>query len=227
MRKPAPSRPEVELGPREQALMRASVTQLWPIDQAALNACISRCRLRLLARGEFLLRAGEPATHAGVLLTGLLREYFQLEDGSERTKAFVLEGDPTGSLADLMADGCSRASIVAEEPARLVTVPFTEMRALALQYPAWKEYGARLLERLFLRKAEREYELLGLSAEARYQLFLRKFPGLSARVKARHIASYVGITPVHLSRLRRRARSRPHPENPSPEAGLPALRRKR
>jgi hypothetical protein len=59
---------------------------------------------------------------------------------------------------------------------------------------------------LFLRKSEREFELLGLDAKARYDVFLRKFPGLSARVPDRHVASYLGITPVHLSRLRNRNR---------------------
>lgn len=58
-------------------------------------------------------------------------------------------------------------------------------------------------------KAEREYEFLCLSAEERYAAFSARHRGLEARVSGRHIASFLGITPVHLSRLRaRRARSR-------------------
>ena len=60
---------------------------------------------------------------------------------------------------------------------------------------------------MLLDKAEREYELLGLDAAARYALFAERFPGLEARVAARHVASYLGITGVHLSRLRRRRRA--------------------
>ena len=112
------------------------------------------------------------------------------------------------------------------------------MRELVDAYPAWKAYSIRLLELLFLRKAEREYELLGLRADARYRVFLEKYPDLSARVKARHIASYLGITPVHLSRLRRReleatrrssqGRGTSHARNASPPPGglNPAMKRR-
>jgi CRP-like cAMP-binding protein len=78
------------------------------------------------------------------------------------------------------------------------------MRTLARQYPAWRTFGTRVLERLLVTKAEREYELLGLDAEERYRAFSERYPGLEARVAGKHIASYLGITPVHLSRLRRR-----------------------
>jgi CRP-like cAMP-binding protein len=61
---------------------------------------------------------------------------------------------------------------------------------------------------MFCAKAEREYELLGMDAEERYATFARRYPGLEARVAARHVASYLGITPVHLSRLRRLRRAR-------------------
>jgi CRP-like cAMP-binding protein len=61
-------------------------------------------------------------------------------------------------------------------------------------------------ERLYLLKSEREYELLALDAEQRYRAFQARYPGLEARVTQRHVASYLGITPEHLSRLRARAR---------------------
>lgn len=59
---------------------------------------------------------------------------------------------------------------------------------------------------------EREFELLGLDAEARYRCFLERYPGLEASVSQRSVASYLGGTPEHLSRLRARmglARTRP------------------
>jgi CRP-like cAMP-binding protein len=200
-------RAEGELGPEDFAMFHAGVGRFHPVDAEAAQACLAHCRIRTFARGEFLLRAGERATQAGMLVSGLLREYFLMESGVERTKAFVMAGEPTGSLADLLHEGGSRAYIVAEEPSRLIVVPFEAMLALSERYLSWRIYGERLLQLLFLKKAEREYELLGLDALARYRAFLRKFPDLSARVPDRHIASYLGITPVHLSRLRRKARA--------------------
>jgi CRP-like cAMP-binding protein len=191
------------------ATLRAGVARIHPVDDdVAFAACVVACRVRVLAKGEYFLRGGEPATQAGLLVSGLLREHFVLTNGTERTKAFVRAGEPTGSLADLLSGQVSRSYIVAEESSRLISVPFAHMRALEARFPAWRAYGERLTQLVLLRKAEREYELLGLDAAGRYRVFLQKFPGLSECVTDRHIASYLGITPVHLSRLRKNARGR-------------------
>jgi CRP-like cAMP-binding protein len=172
-------------------------------DLHVLRDLLHACELE---RGEFLLRAGERATRAGMVQQGLLREYYVMRDGTERTKAFVRAGDNTGSLADLLSDRPSRAFIVAEEPSRLILTDYARLRSLVDVKPLWTRWSLLMVERMFIAKADREYELLGLDAEARYAAFGERYPGLEGRVAARHIASYLGITPVHLSRLRRKRR---------------------
>ena len=171
-----------------------------------------------LSRTEHVLRAGDMATRVGIVLEGLLREYFVMADGSECTKAFVVPLHPTGSLADLISGEASRAFIVAEEPARVLWFEYSRFRALVEQSLELKNSYLRDLERLLLQKAEREYELLGLPASERYERFQRRFPGLEARVAARHVASYLGVTPVYLSRLRRRRRQARAKLEPRPGA---------
>src|SRR5687768_14390218 len=127
-----------------------------------------------------------------------------MPDGTERTKAFVREAEMSGSLADLLTDGASRAFIVAEEPTRLLVMPFKSMNQLMRRFPEWDVLGRRATQRLLLAKAQREYELLGLDADGRYRAFTTRYPGLEARVAGKLVASYLGITPVHLSRLRRK-----------------------
>lgn len=178
-----------------------------PIEHDELVVLLEYARMSALVPGEFLLRAGEPATHSGIVLEGLLREYFPLPDGGERTKAFVCAGGPTGSLADLLSQQPSRAFIVAEEATRLLQFDFRVLRERSGHSLSWLTWYAHQLEAMFIAKAEREYELLALDAEARYTAFRARFPGLEARVAARHVASYLGVTPVHLSRLRRRRRA--------------------
>lgn len=180
-----------------------------------LEAAFAMMRPRELKRGEYLLRAGERASEVAIVVRGLVREHFVMSDGTERTKAFVMAGQPTGSLADLLSGAPSRAYIVADEPTRLLRASVEQSLALAERSPGWRAYGVQLMQRILLVKAEREYELLGMDAEARYQLFASRYPGLEARVPARHIASYLGITPVHLSRLRRRRRQTGAPRSRS------------
>ena len=166
---------------------------------------------RELARGEHFLEAGMVADEFAIVASGVLREYFVLPDGLERTKAFVARGEPTGSLADLLSGGPSRAFITALESSRVMFGSWADLRALAARSMAWSRLQCDVLETMFVRKAEREYELIGLDAEARYTAFVVRYPELESRVAARHIASYLGITPEHLSRLRKRRRDRGEP----------------
>jgi CRP-like cAMP-binding protein len=188
----------------DTAAFAAALRAIAPLSDADVAMGAALARVRELRRGEHLLRAGRRATEVAFVVSGILREYFVMAEGTERTKAFVVAGQASGSLADLLSNAPSRAFIVAEEPARIVVARFAEFRALTAQSRGWDALGRATLERLVLAKAEREWELLGLDAEARYDVFRARFPGLEARVSAKHVASYLGITAVHLSRLRRR-----------------------
>jgi CRP-like cAMP-binding protein len=164
---------------------------------------------RTLRRGEYLLRGGQPATLVGVLISGLLREHFLTDKGVERTKSFVMPLQFTGSMADLLSGQPSRAYIRAEQASRVVVAPYARLRELESRWPSWAAAARRSVEHLLLDKAEREYQFMCLDAEARYAAFLARYPHLETSVAATHIASYLAITPVHLSRLRaRRARRR-------------------
>jgi CRP-like cAMP-binding protein len=188
--------------------LTSSLSRLGLADQPLSSAHLGIFHARELARGEYLLRGGESAKWAGVLVRGLLREHFVTERGVERTKSFVLPLQFTGSLADLLSGKPSRAFIVAEQAARVVLAPYAELRRLEKESPLWAAMARRSVDHLLLDKAEREYQFMCLDAEARYAAFLARYPHLETTVAAVHIASYLSITPVHLSRLRaRRARS--------------------
>lgn len=187
-------------------VVATAMRRVFPMNDTDLELALPLLRARELARGQFFLKAEQMAREGAIVVRGLLREYFALSDGTERTKAFVTEGGPTGSLADLLSQQPSRAFILAEEPTRLVTSAFAEGQALAERSPAWREYNERVVRSVLLIKAKREYELMSLNAAERYAAFKVAYPGLEARVAARHVASYIAVTPVHLSRLRRRER---------------------
>lgn len=184
-------------------MLRRAVLRIAPVSARALSAVSSLLEARSLRRGEHFLRAGERAREVAIVVSGLLREYFGLAEGTERTKAFVTSGAFSGSLADLISQEPSRAWIVAEQPSRVLTLPYAQLVALTRAHPSWARFATGATQALLLAKAEREYELLGLDAAARYEAFQRRYPGLEAELAARHVASYLGITSVHLSRLRR------------------------
>jgi CRP-like cAMP-binding protein len=151
-----------------------------------------------------LLEAGQPADRAGLVLRGVVREYYLSDDGVERTRGFALPGDFFGSLSDALTARPARVFVRTESPSTLLLFPWERLRALAAASLPWERLLAQVVERLYLRKAQREFELLALDAMGRYQSLLAQHPGLEAVVPGQLIASYLGITGVHLSRLRRR-----------------------
>lgn len=192
-------------------LVARSVGGLGVLQDDKFHRLLAVASHRRVNRGEQLLRAGQPASQIGIVLEGLLREFFLTPCGIERTKSFVPAGHMTGSLPDLVSGEPSRTFIVAEETSRVLLMGYEALRGLVAHSPSIKDLYVRALERVLLEKAEREYELLALDAGARYSCFARRSPGLEARVSARHVASYLGITSVHLSRLRRRRREQRRP----------------
>lgn len=192
----------------DAAALRDALSAFVPAAEDAVVSLLGCMQRRTVATGEHLLRAGQRATEVHLVREGLLREYYLLDDGTERTKSFVVAGQFAGSLPDLLSGRVARAHIVAEESTVLLAGEYEAVVECAAQHPSTRQLIGEALRRLLLTKSDREYELLALDAEGRYQAFSRRFPGLEDRIPARHVASYIGITPVHLSRIRRSRRER-------------------
>jgi CRP-like cAMP-binding protein len=188
----------------ERAAFAAHIRRTAPLGDAELSALDGDLRVRRLRPGELFLAAGDRAVDCGAMLAGLTREYYPLDDGREVTRNFAGPGQYVGSLSDLISSQPARSSVVAELDSRIAVVAWRRIRDLVARYTGWADFVVRITERLYLAKAEREFELLALDAEARYQRFRTTHAALEPAIALRHVASYVGITPEHLSRLRRR-----------------------
>ena len=157
-----------------------------------------------VAKHDLLLEPGGDPSDSGLVLEGVTREYYLQPDGTEHTRGFALVGDTFGSLADALMKRPSRVFVRAEVKSRVLLVKWARIAALAAKSLEWERLQAKLVQRLYLKKSVREYELLALDAMGRYRSLREQHPGLEEVVSGQVIASYLGITNVHLSRLRRR-----------------------
>lgn len=181
------------------------------------KAMLKPVRTEHYPKGSPVLRAGDQATRAAFLLSGALREYYILKDGIERTRSFALTGDLAGSLSDLLQGKASRTWVTAEADSILLCVDWHVIRPLTEKHPGWMRLSRQIAEDLYLKKVEREFELLALDATTRYERAMARWPDLENWFSLKDIASYIGITPVHLSRLRR---ERPRSRNLPPMPGM-------
>jgi CRP-like cAMP-binding protein len=191
------------LGPGDRAAFHAHLVRVSELAASDL-AVLDGARTRTCVRGASFLEAGDRAVDCGIVLAGVMREYYPLADGREANRNFAGPGDGVGSLSDLISGEPSKSSVMAETDARIVVFPWGVLHDAAQRMPAWNRFVASITERLYVAKARREYELLALDAEARYVQFRKRFAALENDIALRQVASYVGITPEHLSRLRRR-----------------------
>ena len=158
---------------------------------------------RRLAAGAALLRQGETAGHVWMVQRGLLRCYYLGGDGTERNRSFQAEGAWVGCGAP-PRPSTSPFTIEALEATDLVEMPYAELSACLADLPDARAVLDDGLGSLLSRQAAREAELLMLDATRRYQAFLREYDDLVPRIALHHVASYLGITNVALSRIRAR-----------------------
>ncbi len=105
--------------------------------------------------------------------------------------------------------------IEAVEPCEVLVWERSDVVPLFEEHHQWLLFAKKMAERLFYRKEQKEIELLKCSAEERYRHFITDFPGLSQRVPQYHVASYLGITPESLSRIRSKLARSPKPYSES------------
>jgi CRP-like cAMP-binding protein len=156
-----------------------------------------------LSKGEVFIQEGTVPQKFAFVVMGLFRYYYVNQKGSEFTKGFFPENTFITSYS-AMTDGTrSYYTIEALEDAVIFVFEYSKWKVLYNSHPCWREFLLALLEKGFRKKETRERELLILTAEERYRSFLNEKPVLESRIKQHFIASYLGITPVALSRIRR------------------------
>ncbi len=173
---------------------------------AERDLLVNAIELRHLNAGETLFSQDEAHPFIYVVRQGLLKLTYLNEHGDEWTKSLVADGQFFASLSALRS-GQASFSVCAIEACVLERMPFRVVEQLADRDLAWSRMVRNALMIFAERKERRERQFLTMSAETRYRLLLDEEPDLAARVPQKDLASYLGITPVGLSRIARRVRA--------------------
>jgi CRP-like cAMP-binding protein len=161
---------------------------------------------RRILKNELFIRAGEVPRKFAYVDQGLFRYFYLHKKGTEFTKNFIPAGNFLASYSTMIVQKPSIMSIEALEDSLICEINYNDWITLRNGHPCWNALLIKMLEKAFVIKETRERELLLLDAQERYNNFNRDFPSLENNVKQHLIASYLGISPVSLSRLRNKSR---------------------
>ncbi len=155
-------------------------------------------------KGDHYLLEGQVCRYVGVIGIGLVRYYIN-DDGEEGTYYFGREGDFLCDYESFLPQMPSSKNIQVLEDSLIYTISYDNLQQFYQEVREGERLGRLGIEQVFVDVLQQLSSFYRDSPEARYQRFIKTFSDISQRVPQYYIASYVGIKPQSLSRIRKRA----------------------
>ena len=157
---------------------------------------------------QYLLQEGEIARYETFIVKGVTRTYEVDEKGQEHIVQFGLEDWWVGDLYSFLAEVPTCYNIDCLEDTEVLQITKSNLEIVYQKVPKMERHFRLLVQNAFIASTRRVAATLAKTALERYQEFIDKYPEIEQRVPNHQIASYLGITPQSLSRLRSQATSR-------------------
>ena len=160
--------------------------------------------VKKIRKRQYLLQDGDVCKSVAFVEKGALRLYHLCEDGTEHIVRFALEGQFITDLYSFFTSEPSIYNIDAIEDSELVLITKSasdELRKLSSKY---QEYIFQLTSEAYIQLQKRLTSIISLTLEERYKDLTANYPDIIQRVPQHMIASYMGLTPETLSRVRKR-----------------------
>lgn len=183
--------------------LHAHITARVPLTEEEFSIATTFFQPKKLRKRQFFLQEGDVSKYLAFVSKGCLRSYSIDDKGEEHIVQFAIEDWWISDMKSFLGNEPSTYNIDALEDSELLMIDKASQDKLCLSIPKLEHYFRILLERNSSAALARISDFISTSAEDRYLKFLSAYPELSARVPQNQIASYLGIKPQSLSRIRR------------------------
>jgi len=183
-------------------LLLKSVEERISISKEEFDFCKTLFIPKKLRKKQYLLQEGDVCRYTAFVEKGMLRTFTVDEKGNEPILQFSMEGWWIADLYSFLTDEPSQYNIEAMEECELLLITKENWDILLKKVPAFEHYFRILIQNNLIATQRRLMSSLSETAEEKYTKLINNFPGCVQRVPQHMIASYLGITPETLSRVR-------------------------
>lgn len=181
--------------------LRSHLEKISPITDDAWADFMPLFQSQSLNRNEYLVREGARVNDCYLLLDGVVRVFYN-KMGNEYNKTFFVPGMFPTALTALLSDSPCLISFQALTPCQLIKFSYYKFRALFETHRCLERLLLKILEEIWIKKERHDIRMVTNDATANYLIFREEYPNLENLIPQYHIASYLGITPIQLSRIR-------------------------
>ncbi|HEX8517896.1 MAG TPA: Crp/Fnr family transcriptional regulator [Bacteroidia bacterium] len=176
--------------------------KMLPLTEEQRELVIAKFQPRLYRKRQFILQEGDVCTVFNFVVTGCLRMYKIDEAGTTHIIQFATENWWISDMGSFYSTNPSELNIEAIEDTTVLQIKHNDLLDLYIQAPKFDRLFRVLVENSLIGMQNRLLQTIGSDARVRYEAFLKQYPQLANRIPNTHIASYLGITPEFLSKIR-------------------------
>jgi CRP-like cAMP-binding protein len=181
----------------------ASFNNYLPLNEQEQADLAKRVTERRIKRRQFILQEGDLCNHYIFVVEGCFKLYHIDKKGVEHNLQFIAENDWIMELDSFYSEKPSRVYIEAIEPSLILQIKRLDLYYLFTNHPKFDRNFRVIVENRYVELENRVLQNISSTAEERYLSFLDQYPHLFLRLPNTQIASYLGITPEFLSKIRK------------------------
>ena len=172
------------------------------ITEQEFEECLPFLQFKKFRKHQYILQEGDISRYENFILKGCTRSYEVDEKGQEHIIQFGLEDWWVGDMYSFLTKTPARFNIDCIEDCELLQISEQNHDLMLLKVPKLERHFRKLISNAYCASIQRIYSSMSKSALERYQEFIEKYSHIEQRVPNHYIASYLGITPQSLSRIR-------------------------
>ena len=184
-------------------LLRQFINSIYPISETSLYEIAKLISFKSFKKGETIINLDEIPEDFYILTSGIVRCYVINNTGKERTKSLIIPNSSIGNLNSLLRKKASNQIFTCLSDCNTIKANYKSFYKLAQKHHDISIFHYKTIEKTYIDQENRIMDLSLLNATEHYKKLLKKHPDIINSINQYHIASYLNITPVQLSRLKK------------------------